>query len=203
MMTFQDFLSQCLLLICVSKLLLCWPSYCPTSAPVNSLASQEGDFGVLQNTVMLQLSESLSYWGVHVSLSLNWVEAMMMMTRTFFTILALVWWKRFPCIVIVRLRCAKTCGHCQSVSVDWIVILCCLCSSWQVDLLSYWFVFWVCLWVWLLPQAVPLTPPLTWQRWMKKLSGTLSSRDMGSLAILTLIQRIGRRTFWGLCMIEW
>ena len=140
MMTFQDFLSQCLLLICVSKLLLCWPSYCPTSAPVNSLASQEGDFGVLQNTVMLQLSESLSYWGVHVSLSLNWVEAMMMMTRTFFTILALVWWKRFPCIVIVRLRCAKTCGHCQSVVI---VNQCPLTGLWsfavsaQADKLTY------------------------------------------------------------------
>lgn len=106
-------------------------------------------------------------------------------------------------IVIVRLRCAKTCGHCQSVFADWFVILCCLCSSWQVDLLSSWFVFLVCLWVWLLRQAVPLTPLLTCQWWTKKLSGILSSRDMGILAILSSIQHVGRRTFWGLCTIEW
>ena len=51
----------------------------------------------------------------------------MMMTRTFFTILSL--------------SDFSVPKNCQSLSADWFVIVCCLCSSWQVDLFPSLFAF--------------------------------------------------------------
>ena len=204
MMTFQDFLSQCLCVICTSKPLLFMPlSYIGPSGLVGELRR---GFRVLAEHWCCSCHFFFESCPCFSFVELDWIGHWTVELSqakydddkdSFFTRQTL------SGIVIVRLRCAKTCGHCQSVFADWFVILCCLCSSWQVDLLSSWFVFLVCLWVWLLRQAVPLTPLLTCQWWTKKLSGILSSRDMGILAILSSIQHVGRRTFWGLCTIEW